>query len=260
MENVLKNWVIITGASSGIGKSFADKFANMGYNLILIARNIESLLQLKQKYLLNNIKTEIIVQDLSKKEWIKQTEDLIKDKRIDYLINNAGFGLTGEFISQNINTLEDMINVNCLTVVLLTKIVLPNMLKFGKGNIIIIGSLLSFVPSPYNTVYAATKSFDEMLACGLWYELKKYNINVISVNPGTTRTNFHERAGLTMNKFYRNPEDVVNTALKYLGKKPTVIDGFFNKTVLLIKHIVTRKIFIKLSGIIFNKMQKLNET
>ncbi len=259
MEDFIKNWVIITGASSGIGKSFADKFAQLGYNLILIARNNEMLLQLKERYLSNNIKVEIIAEDLSKKEWIKKTEEIIKNKNIEYLINNAGIGLAGEFAFQDINILEEMINLNCLSFVLLTKIVLPNMIKLQKGNIIFVGSVLSFVPTPFNSVYSATKSFDEVLACSLWFELKKFNINVISINPGTTRTNFHERAGLKMNGFYRNPEDVVNSALKYLGKKPTVIDGTFNKIILIIKRIVTRKFFIKLSGRIFYKMQKKNE-
>jgi short-subunit dehydrogenase len=256
----MKNWAIITGASSGIGEAFTDRFALSGYNLILISRTKNKLLKIKQEYEFKyGIMIEVIPVDLTDNDSIGIIKPVISDKKIDILVNNAGFGIAGNFIDQEVGDLENMIRLNCIAPILLTKLVINLMIKENKGNIIFLGSLLSFLPTPFNAVYAATKAFDESLAASLWFELKNYNINVISVNPGTTKTNFHKRAGLKRSNTGREPEEIVKTTLKFLGKKPSVIDGLKNKIVYFISRIVTRKFFIKLTGKLFYKMKINNE-
>lgn len=253
----MKNWVLITGASSGIGRAFAIKFAELGYNLVLISRNKVELEKIKTKLSSEyNIEVEIFALDLTIEDNYNKISDVIKDKNIEYLINNAGFGLSNEFYKQDIKILKDMIKLNCLAPTVITKLVIDKMIMQRKGNIVFLGSILAFMPTPYSAVYSATKSFNEVLGGALWYELKKYNIHVLAINPGSTKTNFHDTAGLKLNSLYRNPEDVVKTTLKYLGKKPTVLDGFYNKLIVVLNRIVSRKILINLTGKIFKNMLK----
>lgn len=251
----MKKWALITGASSGIGKAFSKKLSSLGYNLVLISKNEKKLDELK-KFLeknYDNMEFETFAIDLSNNNYFNKIQEIIENKKITFLINNAGFGLAGEFAYQDINKLNDMLNVNCIAPLNITYLCLNKMIEQREGNIIFLGSLLSFIPAPYSTVYAATKSFNEAFACGLWYELKQFNINVLSINPGTVKTTFHTNAGFKMSKYYREPEDVVNTALRYLGKKPSVIDGTINRAIQLLNRFVSRKLLIKLAGINFKK-------
>ena len=251
---IRKEWALVTGASSGIGKAFAERLAEYGYNLVLIATDEEKLNILKDVLLKQNkINVKIITADLNDKNSFKLIEEKIQNIDIDVLVNNAGFGLAGEFLDNQLSEYIKMIDVNCAAPLYLTKIIADKM-KFKKsGAIIFIGSTLSFIPTPFNSVYSASKAFIESFACSLWYELKKYNIDVLSVNPGTTKTEFHFRAGLKQNNIFRYPEQVVDTAFKYIGKKPSVIDGFINKIIILTMSILTRKQIVKISGNIFNK-------
>lgn len=250
-----KEWALVTGASSGIGKAFAEKLAQYGYNLVLIARNEEKLTELKELLLkLYKIDIEIISIDLSDKNCFQLIETKIFDKEISLLINNAGFGFKGEFVDNDIDKYINMMDLNCAAPLYLTKIVTNKMKKKKTGAIIFIGSTLAFIPTPFNAVYSASKAFIESFACGLWYELKNYNIDVLCVNPGTTKTEFHKKAGLKQNTICRSPEQVVDTALKHLGKKPSVIDGIINKIIIFIINVFTRKQMVIINGNIFKKL------
>jgi len=248
------SYALITGASSGIGKEFAYRLAELNFNLILVARRLELLTEIKhdleKKY---QIKIIVIACDLTNNEDINLLLERIKNAKIEILVNNAGFGLNSEFLSADSKVYENMVQLNCIAPIHLTSTVGNEMKKNGTGKIIFIGSVLSFLPSPYNAVYSATKSFDENLACGLWYELKDYNIDVISVNPGTTKTFFHKNAGINMGSRYRLPSDVVNTALNNIGKKPSVIDGLFNKILVFLQTRTSRKFAAKVSGSYYKK-------
>ncbi len=253
----MKNWAIVTGASSGIGRAFAIKFAELGYNLVLISRNKFELdkikVELTSKFM---VEVDVSALDLTNEDNYNKITEITKDKNIEYLINNAGFGLSSEFYKQDANVLKDMIKLNCLAPTVITKLIIDKMILQKKGNIVFLGSILAFMPTPFSAVYSATKSFNEVLGSALWYELKKYNINVLAINPGSTKTNFHDTAGLKLNGIYRNPEDVVKTTFKYLGKKPTVLDGFYNKLIVVLNRIVSRKILINLAGMIFKNLLK----
>ncbi|AFN75707.1 short-chain dehydrogenase/reductase SDR [Melioribacter roseus P3M-2] len=221
-------WAIVTGASSGIGKEFALYLANEKMNLILISRRSKDELakQLIEKFGIEVITLDI---DLSKPENMSVVQKEIENRDIGILINNAGFGKAGDFTNHDIRTYTEMINLNCLAPVYLTDIALEIMLNKKRGAVIFLGSLVAYQPTPYMSVYSATKSFDLTLGLALYGEYKKKGIDILVVNPGPTKTEFHKVAGSDGGFFQREAADVVKTAMKSLGKKPAVLDGIINK-------------------------------
>jgi len=253
------NWALITGASSGIGKEFAIHFANEGFNLVLVARRIERLEELanqvKEK---NSIDVIPVCADLSKENFLYLILEKIKDIEINVLINNAGFGSHGRFETISTDKEADLVKLNCLAPLILTHHFSSGMIKNKKGAIIFLGSIVGFQPNPFVTTYAASKAFNIMMGSGLWYELKKYNIDVLSVSPGGTRTEFI-RAGLSNSKMIvAEPEEVVKTAIKALGKKPSVVHGILNKIMMKISRLLPLKYSTQLAGYIAGTINKLS--
>ncbi len=258
MENLKKKygeWALITGASSGIGEEFAKQLAKLGLKLILIARRKNRLVELsnalKEKY---NTDSIVIPIDLSKNNYLNEIINFTNDKEIGILINNAGFGSTGEFINCNAEKEIDMIKVNCLAPVVLTHYFLPFMIQRKKGAIIFLGSTVAFQPAPMMATYSATKAFNLYLGEALWWELKKYNIDVLALNPGATNTEFQRIAKIGVGPIPREASDVVKTALHALGKKPSVVDGMQNKILSLMIRFIPRRTTISLAGIIAKKL------
>lgn len=250
-------WALITGASSGIGEEFARKFSELGFNLIILARRFDRLQNLKteleQK---NNIEVIPLEVDLANESFIDKLIPIISQKEIGILVNNAGFGYRKDFINSDVETDVKMIKVNCIATTILTHHVLPQMIDRKKGALIFLGSLVAFQPTPTTAVYAATKAFDAFFGDALWYELKKYNIDVVTINPGGTETEFHKVAKSTIGPFPRTSQQVVESTLKALGKKPSAIDGFFNKILAFSSRIISRKLTITLAGKISENLYK----
>ena len=254
-------WVLITGASSGIGEEFARKFASLGFNMVLVARRKEKL-NIVARDLSELYKVEIIAikQDLSEDNFLENIIDKVGDKEIGILINNAGLGSVGEFHNVDPDHEAKMVKVNCVAPTVLTHHFAKQMIERKRGAIIFLGSLLSFQPTPYSAAYSATKAFNSFLGDSLWYELKKYNIDVLSLNPGGTDTEFLRLS----NKYRKGPilrttKDVVETALKALGRKPSVIDGFLNKSAVFLGRLLPRKMLIIMSGLISGKLHEQRE-
>ncbi|WP_353616273.1 SDR family oxidoreductase [Bacillus sp. es.034] len=163
--------VLITGASSGIGLNFSHKFAGSGHDVILVARSEEKLLALSQeitnKY---EVKAHVFISDLSKSQATKKLYDEIKAQgiRVDILINNAGFGLFGEFEETELSKELDMIQVNITALTELSKYIGKDMVSRKSGRILNVASTAAFQPGPLMAVYYATKgyvlSFSEALA------------------------------------------------------------------------------------------------
>jgi len=194
----MKGYVLITGASSGIGKAFAYEYAKSGRNLILVARNQDKLTAIRDD-LMNKFKVdvEIFIVDLSMESAAIQLFSAVKENNldVDILVNNAGFGLKGEFIKNALRSYDEMMNLNMIALVELTYLFLDGMLEKGKGTIINVGSMVSFFSAPYNTLYSATKAFVLSFTEGLYYEYKNKGIQFVAICPGATNTNFFERAG-----------------------------------------------------------------
>jgi len=237
MENLLDfkkqygPWALITGASSGIGREFAKKTAELGLNTILVARRESRLselaAELEERF---DIETKIVPVDLSQENFLKKIEEATEGFEIGLLINNAAAdpGNVGNFVDNELSFELSTLNVNCRAPMMLTH-------KFGKymksrrrGGLIFVSSALSMTAGgPMLSNYFATKAFNLFFGEGLETELKKHNVDVLVLCPGPTRTELYAKVFkefMTM-----NPNVVAETALKYLGRKSRVVPGFSNK-------------------------------
>ena len=253
----MKNAVLITGASSGIGEAFAYKYAELGENLILTARSKEKLEKLKNKLMEKfAIEVLIIVLDLSKENAAKEIYDKLEKEGIavSALVNNAGYATSGEFISNSFVSQHEQVMLNVTSLVDLSYYFLDNMKKNKKGVIINIASTGAFQPLPYMSVYGATKAFVLSFSEGLYEEYKNYGIKVIAVCPGPTETNFFESAGPVSVGKFRTPKMVVDSTFKALGRnKNHVVDGVENRLVSLSSRFLTRKRMAKIIGNMLRK-------
>lgn len=192
---------LITGASSGIGKDISKEFAKKGYDLILVARDIDKLNETKDEILKdNNISIEVKDVDLSiEKECIELCDYVIeKYKNIDILVNNAGFGLCGDFVETDLNKEISMINTNITAVHILTKMFLKNMVDDNKGYIMNVASIAGFMPGPLMATYYSTKAYVVRLTESIRMELfmKHSKVKISALCPGPVKTNFDEVAGV----------------------------------------------------------------
>lgn len=187
---------LITGASSGIGRDMAIYLSSLGYSLVLTGRNKEKLIELK-KMLKTPVK--IITADLSKPENAIRLYKACKNIKIDFLINNAGIGVVGEFDKTSLKTEVDLININVTSLHILTKLFLKDFVKRDSGKILNVASSAAFFPGPLMAAYYASKNYVLNLSESLYRELKEKGSNVkISVLcPGPVQTEFNIRAGVT---------------------------------------------------------------
>lgn len=237
MNKKIKKTALITGASKGIGYELSRLFAQDGYNLVLISRSRERLEkisgELEEKY---NIFAKIIVKDLSKPTASREIfdETYAEGIKIDILVNSAGFGSYGYFIEQDIQNELRMIQVNITSLTQLTYFYANEMKKNRGGKILNISSAAAFVPGPMMAVYYASKAYVLHFSEALANEFKKDNIIVTTFCPGTTKSDFHQNAGVEINRWRKlimmNTEDVAKAGYKALKEeKRIVIPGIRNK-------------------------------
>jgi uncharacterized protein len=235
---------LITGASSGIGAEFARRFASLEYDLILVARR-ENLLQslckeLSEKYKIN---AEYMVIELSSPQELKKVEDKIKStENLEILVNNAGFGLANDFLKMEIDEAIKMVEVHNIAAARLTHTAISVMRKLNKGTIINVSSSASFIITPSDPLYSATKVFLNTFSESLSIALRGTGVKIQSLCPGFTLTDFHERLGYDKNdpffkKFYSS-KFVVDCSLKDLKKNKVLsIPGFKYKLLQLVPMI-----------------------
>ncbi|MBS2968175.1 SDR family oxidoreductase [Metabacillus sp. KIGAM252] len=230
-------YVLITGASGGIGMELAKIAAGKGYSLILAARNEKKLLELKADLEKKHGISVVVHQaDLSKPEEItKMAEEFkIKNLKVSYLINNAGFGLFGEFIETDLMDELNMIDLNVRSLTHLTKLFLPDMAERNEGGILNIASTAAFQPGPLMAVYYATKAYVLSFTEALENELKDTNIRVSALCPGPTDTGFSERADLGKSKLFKNGVMRADQAAQagfdgWMKGKTVIVPGLQNK-------------------------------
>lgn len=211
---------LVTGASSGIGKDMARYLSQLGYDLVLVARTEQKLLDF-QKELKTNV--QILPMDVSKIENCKMIFEQAKD--VDIVINNAGFGAFGEFTKTELETELHMIDTNIVAVHVLTKLFLKEMEKKNKGYILNVASIAGFMPGPLMATYYSTKSYVLRLTQSIYTELKKQKSNVcISVLcPGPVATNFNNVAGVKFDLKSMSSEYVAKYAVDKMFKRKLVI-------------------------------------
>lgn len=213
---------LITGASGGIGECFARALAGKGRPLVLVARSGDKLQVLAEELARKHgVKTECIALDLSAPgAAAKLAAELVQRQiEVDLLVNNAGFGVQGKFWEESLERQSAIIDLNIKALLELTHMLVPAMVRKGAGGIINVSSTASFQPLPYTSVYAASKAFVTSFSMGLAEELRPCGVKVVTLCPGTTRTNFFEAGGYKKVNFrisYQSPEAVAAAGLRKL--------------------------------------------
>jgi len=238
---------LITGASSGIGRDFANILINKYDELILVARNDDKLKKLKED--LNRIpdkRVKVIAMDISNyKNCVKLFED---NKDVDLLINNAGFGDCGYFNKTDLEKDISMINTNVVGLHTLTKLYLAEMIKRKKGHILNVASIAGFMPGPLMTTYYSTKAYVLRFSEAIREELKHLNTNVkISVLcPGPVKTNFENTANVNFTISKASSAKVASYAVNHLNKF-YIVPGFKAKAVRVISKLLPNSLMAKLA-------------
>lgn len=238
--------VLITGASRGIGKAFAEVFAKNGYSLLLIARTLSELESIKtdlsERY---KIGVKVLSVDVSKSDSVDIIMNHFKDEipTLDILINNAGFGISKPFLEMKKEDVEGMMAVNMQFLTNLTYAILPFMAKNKRGKILNVSSIAGYAPGPYMAMYFATKAYVSSLSFALYEECKPLGICVSTLCPGLTKSTFHLRSGHTTlaenNSLSMSAESVAEIAYDGLMKnKRVMITGYSNKLAVMIMKLI----------------------
>lgn len=213
---------LVTGASSGIGYEISKYLSKKGYDIIAVARNKEALGNLKKEVKTN---VQVICMDLSINSNCVKLYELLENEDIDVLINNAGFGMYGNFDVLDLNKEIKMINVNILACDILTKLFLKKMKERNHGYILNVGSIAGFMPGPLMSSYYASKSYVVKLTEGIRKELKKSKsgVSISVLCPGPVNTNFNETAGVKFAVKPLSSEYVAKYAIDMMFKKKLII-------------------------------------
>lgn len=210
MDKFTKPLAVITGASSGIGLEIAKVFANNGYDLI-INSNSEKISDSADELRSLGCTVNEVKADLATRQGVDELSTMITSirKNVDVLVLNAGVAVGGEFINNDFEDEFNSMNLNMVYLVYLTKKVLEEMVNRNEGKILFTSSIAAEMPGPYYAVYAATKAFVQSFAQALHYEMKDTgkNITITALQPGSTDTNFFERANLLDTKVGEAPKD-----------------------------------------------------
>lgn len=233
-----KKYVLITGATSGIGYELAKLFAKDHYNLIIVARSDEELTatatKLKQEY---GIEVVPIAKDLFKQESAFEVYDEVRAKgiQVDVLVNNAAQGLYGEFVNTDIRRELDMVQLNIGAYIILTKCFLKEMIARNEGKILNVASIAGKLPGPLQAVYHGTKAFVHSFTEALRSEIKDTGVTITSLLPGPTDTDFFRKAEMESSKIVQegslaNPAKVALDGYNALmAGDDMVVSGLKNK-------------------------------
>ena len=195
----MNDYVLITGASGGIGLHFAEKFAENGYNLILVARNKNKLDSLKQELESNySVNVNIYALDLTSNNAVQELYDYVKRKSliVGVLVNNAGFGDRNAFLDSDWQKQKNLIDLNISALVEMTYLFGNDMKKRKQGKIINLSSVAAFSAGPYMSLYYASKSFVLSFSEALSEELKGSGVTVTALCPGPSSTDFEKNANM----------------------------------------------------------------
>jgi len=251
-----EQFVLITGATQGIGYELAKVFAKNHFPIILVARNEKKLKSVQNEIATNyDVKVEYFICDISN---ITDIDNLVKEIQnkgliISTLINNAGVGYWGKFEDINTNTQIEMLNLNIIGLTHLCRLIIPEMKKRKSGKVMNIASIASFTPNPYAAVYAASKSYVLSLSEALNVELDEYGIKVSALCPPDVHSGFQKEAGypnyIPSGIFSSTAKTVATTAYKQFMKGKSVIRPWKSlaKFVFFLKGFSSRKFEINIA-------------
>lgn len=247
---------LVTGASSGIGLTFAERLAREGFALTLVARSQQKLDDLRAVLAgaaNDAARHSVIAADLSSPEDVERIADEVRAGGYDLVINSAGVGSYGRFTDTALDRQLSMMHLNMTAVVTIAHAFLE---KSKRGDALLnVSSTVGLLAFPGGAVYCATKAFVTSFSESLWGEMKERGVYVAALLPGVTRTNFHEASGgdphrRPADNISQSPEQVVDAAMIALAKReaPTIIPGFANKAMLFSTRFIPRKAMVSMMG------------
>ena len=249
---------LVTGASSGIGAEFARQLAAEGMDQVLVARRADRLAtlgdELGKKF---SVRCHTIASDLSQPEAAQRifAETESKGLKVDWLVNNAGFGTNGEFATLPLEREMEEIHLNIGALVALARLYLPGMVERKRGQIVNLGSVGSFVPTPYMATYSATKAFILSFSEAIATEVARKGVGVLALCPGATKTEFQEVAGVSESvpEFtFMSAEAVVRQAIAAAKSgKHTLVPGWMNKVMIGSTRLTPRRVMARVAGSMF---------
>ncbi|HAT2138771.1 TPA: SDR family oxidoreductase [Legionella pneumophila] len=255
---------LITGATRGIGLALAYEFASHGHDLILIGRDSEQLehisKQLNTQYQVN---VEYKVHDLSKPGSAFKLYTDLKEQGVEVncLVNNAGIGYMGSFVEMGMNKLDDLMNINMISLSELTLCFLDDFVARNEGSILQVSSTAAFQPGPFMAAYYASKAYVATLSHAIAYELKDTKVSMSILCPGATKTNFFHASGMESSMLERGyigmmtPEKVAKIAYKGLKKgKLYIIPGLRNKILAYAAAISPKAIALRIASYLHHKI------
>lgn len=258
-------WAIITGASSGIGKALALELAAGGFNVLLTGRDEQALAKVAEECTGRfRVQTKILPADLADPVSTDRLITAISGDARGYevLVNNAGFGIHGEFAVTDIGSEIELLNVQLASALKLTKAVLPGMIKRRSGRILNVGSVYCYAPVPFQSVYSACKAFLLSFSTGLRNELSETGVTVTVFCPGITQTEFRARAGIAEKNKNSGMTAEAAARIAYretMRGKPVVIPGVGNRVFVLLAKVLPGTAFARLARYINRKRGQRGE-
>jgi short-subunit dehydrogenase len=246
MAETNNRYAVITGATEGIGYELAKLFAGDGYNLIIVARSEEELLQRSQEFSKQyGVQVIPINKDLIQPDAPFELYDEIKSRNVtvDVLVNNAGQGQYGLFVEQDIRRLTDIIQLNVTSLTVLTHLFLKDMVGRNEGKILQLASIASQLPGPWQAVYHATKAYVLSFTEALISELKDSAVTLTALQPGATDTDFFNKADMQESKILdsglSDPAKVAKDGYQALmSGDDKVVSGFKNKVMVGMSNVI----------------------
>jgi short-subunit dehydrogenase len=252
---------LVTGASSGIGRTFARTLAARGYDIVAVARDKQRLDQLAEELQrAHGTAVEVLPADLCDPSQLATIEERVaRDPAVDLLVNNAGFGAQTVFADYDVDAIEGEIRLNVIALTRLARAVLPVMTARRAGGIINVSSFGSFQAAPGFAVYAATKAYVTNFTESLHEELRGSGVNIVALCPGFTRTEFQERNDVDATRVpamaWSSPDDVVDAALRALARGQAVcLPGLPNKLVAGFSHLLPRAAVRRTAGALAKRL------
>lgn len=235
---------LVTGATSGIGLGFARRLASDGYDLMIVARDRQRLETTAAQLTSDGASVEVIAADLAEAEQLREVEGRLRDERrpIEMLVNNAGFSAGQSFVTGDVDAEQAQIDVMVSAVMRLSHAVLPGMVERGHGVVINVSSIASFLP--FGT-YSAAKAWVTSFTQGLATELDGSGVRALAVCPGFVRTEFHERAGIDIDRsndtWWLEVDAVVQRAMEDLRRGKVIsVEGLGYKAIAAGTHLLPR--------------------
>ena len=247
--------VLITGASSGIGREMAKQLSHKGYDLIIVARREERLRELASELKTN---CRVIVADLTELDACYSLYEETKNENITMLINNAGFGLVDDFVSASLEKELEMIRINIQTLDVLSNLFLQDFVRKDYGSILNVSSIAGLMPGgPYMASYYATKAYVTSLSLGINQELREANSQVYigALSPGPVSTEFDDVAGSSFSLKSITAQECAMYGISQMFKKKTIIiPGTTLKMAAILAKVAPRKLVVKIAG--YQQMKK----